>query len=88
MSKHLPENQKWSIFLNTATNSNSIHVQSVTSQEISFTTTDLSVLNSLNDPKIMKGSTIHAIRSSTEDSIQSSIENEHTEQLIPFPELK
>ncbi len=83
MSKHLPENQKWSIFLNAATNSNSVHVQSVTSQEISFTTTDHSVLRSLNDPKIMKGSIVHAIGAPTEDSVLNSIAiaNEYMEQL-------
>ena len=80
MSQHLPENQRWNVFLNAATNSKNIQVIAVTPQEITFTTSDHSALNAFNDSKIMKSKIIHAISSQTNEIAESSLTNEHAEQ--------
>ena len=81
MSQHLPENQRWNVFLNAATNSKNIQVIAVTPQEITFTTNDHSALNAFNDSKIMKSKIIHAISSQTNETAQNTLLNEHAEQL-------
>lgn len=80
MAIHLPEEKKWTLFLNAATNSKAINVFSVDGQEVSFNIKDHTILSAFNSPDIMKANIIHA-HSNTAKNSNTEATQPYTEQL-------